>query len=346
MQNKSLTILLSIGLGLIVNTSSAQPSAAVIAYITKYKALAIAEMQRTGVPAAITLAQGIHESEAGNSELVIQSNNHFGIKCKSGWVGESVYHDDDAKGECFRKYGDPADSYKDHSDFLKTRSNYAGLFNLDPLNYKAWAYGLKKAGYATNPKYPQILIKIIETYNLQDFSLLAVGKLPIHDQAKNTNQTEEGVVYTSDNNKTDNEINLTETVAKTPVTKYPAGEFKINDTKVIFVKQSTSFLTIARKYDIPLAKLFEFNDMKQQEVAETDQLVYLQKKKKTSLNDFHIVAEGETLNNISQTEAIRMDCLLAYNNLNAEMQPAVGEKLSLRKKSSILPKLVSSGKDL
>jgi LysM repeat protein len=346
MQNKLLTILLSIGLSLIVNTSSAQPSAAVIAYISKYKAIAIEEMQRTGVPAAITLAQGIHESSAGNSDLVMQSNNHFGIKCKSDWQGESVTHDDDAKGECFRKYDDPADSYKDHSDFLKTRPNYTSLFKLDPLNYKAWAYGLKKAGYATNPKYPQILIKIIETYNLQDYSLIAVGKLPNTDIAKTENQTEEKVVYTSNNSKSDNETKPTETVSKSAITKYPGGEFKINDTKVVFVKQGTAFLTIANKYDIPLAKLFEFNDMKQQEIAEADQLVYLQKKKKASLNDYHIVAEGETLNSIAQTEAIRMDCLLAYNNLSAEMQPTVGEKLSLRKKSSILPKLVSSGKDL
>lgn len=145
-------------------------------YISEYKDLAISEMQRTGVPAAITLAQGIHESGAGNSKLASKSNNHFGIKCKSNWTGETVKHDDDAKNECFRKYPSVADSYRDHSDFLKAGSRYAFLFSLDPTNYAEWAEGLRKAGYATNPKYPQVLVKLIEDYGLQDYTLLSLGK--------------------------------------------------------------------------------------------------------------------------------------------------------------------------
>ena len=127
-------------------------------------------MIRTGVPASITLAQGIHETSAGKSALVLKSNNHFGIKCKSSWTGGKVYHDDDEAGECFRQYALPNESYRDHSDFLKNGPRYASLFNLDPHDYKGWAFGLKKAGYATNNKYPQILIKLIETYNLQSYS--------------------------------------------------------------------------------------------------------------------------------------------------------------------------------
>src|SRR5437868_12912283 len=157
------------------NLIFAQHSEIVKQYIATYKDIAMQEMQRTGVPAAITLAQGIHETGAGTSDLVISSNNHFGIKCKGDWTGETVYHDDDARGECFRKYDDPADSYKDHSDFLKARPNYSSLFKLDELDYKSWAYGLKKAGYATNPKYSQILINLIEKYDLQDYSLMALG---------------------------------------------------------------------------------------------------------------------------------------------------------------------------
>ncbi|MBS1654134.1 MAG: glucosaminidase domain-containing protein, partial [Bacteroidetes bacterium] len=145
-------------------------------YIDAYKAIAISEMQRTGVPAAIKLAQGIHETEAGTSDLVLKSNNHFGIKCKTGWSGQSVTHTDDAPNECFRKYDSPLDSYKDHSDFLRNSPRYASLFNLDPTDYKGWAYGLKKAGYATNPKYPQIIIKLIEDYNLEDYTLIALGR--------------------------------------------------------------------------------------------------------------------------------------------------------------------------
>lgn len=156
---------------------SAQRPELITAYISTYKDLAIAEMQRTGIPASITLAQGIFESTAGTSELVLASNNHFGIKCKDTWTGESVKHDDDLRQECFRKYPSAIDSYKDHSDFLRTRSHYAFLFKIDPLDYKSWAYGLKKAGYATNPRYPQALIKLIEDYHLNEYTLLALQPL-------------------------------------------------------------------------------------------------------------------------------------------------------------------------
>ena len=130
-----------------------QSAASINEYINNYKELAIKEEIRTGVPAAITLAQGILETNAGQCDLVKASNNHFGIKCKSGWTGATVFHDDDAKGECFRSYNNAEESYRDHSDFLKTRPNYTFLFNLDPTDYEGWAKGLKKAGYATNPAY-------------------------------------------------------------------------------------------------------------------------------------------------------------------------------------------------
>ena len=133
-----------------------------VQYIEMYKDIAIREMKRMGVPAAITLAQGILETESGNSVLVKKSNNHFGIKCKSNWTGGSVSHDDDASGECFRLYKTADDSYRDHSNFLRAGTRYSFLFKLDVRDYKGWAYGLKKAGYATNPAYPQILIKHIE----------------------------------------------------------------------------------------------------------------------------------------------------------------------------------------
>ena len=147
---------------LVTFTSKAQDAAIIEKYIETYREMAISEMQRTGIPASIKLAQGIHETMAGTSDLVKRSNNHFGIKCKSNWTGESVKHTDDAPNECFRKYDNPLDSYRDHSDFLKTRAHYAPLFKLDATDYEGWAYGLKKAGYATNPKYPQILIKLIK----------------------------------------------------------------------------------------------------------------------------------------------------------------------------------------
>ena len=138
-------------------------------YFVTYKDLAIEEMHNSGIPASITLAQGYLESGRGVSELATKSNNHFGIKCKKSWTGEKVYHDDDAKGECFRKYSTIEDSYRDHSEFLKTRSWYAPLFKLELTDYKGWAKGLKKAGYATNPAYPKLLISIIEQHGLDEF---------------------------------------------------------------------------------------------------------------------------------------------------------------------------------
>jgi len=137
-------------------------------YIERFKAIAIQEMNLYGIPASITLAQGLYESGSGNSELAKNANNHFGIKCNSGWTGKSYYKDDDNKNDCFRVYDSPEESFRDHSNFLK-RKNYAHLFELDKNDYQGWAYGLKAAGYATNPKYPQLLIGIIQKYNLDQY---------------------------------------------------------------------------------------------------------------------------------------------------------------------------------
>jgi len=160
----------------------AQMSANGVIYVNTYKVIAMAEMQRSGIPAAIILAQGLHETEAGTSELVKQSNNHFGIKCKDDWKGQVVYHDDDSRQECFRSYASAADSYRDHSEFLRRSNRYAFLFDMDPTDYEGWAYGLRKAGYATNIRYSQILIKLIKDYNLQQYSLIAMGKMKPEDE--------------------------------------------------------------------------------------------------------------------------------------------------------------------
>lgn len=302
--------------------SGAQGPEAVKNYIDTYKDLAIAEMQRTGVPAAITLAQGIHESSAGTSKLVQASNNHFGIKCKSNWSGESVRHDDDARGECFRKYSLAWDSYKDHSDFLKNSQRYAFLFQLDPADYKGWAYGLKKAGYATNPNYPAVLIRLVEDYNLQEYTLIALGKMPA---LSNTTVTPDVITLQEEK--------------KEVTTDYPSGQFKINDTKVIYAVKGTSFLAIAEQYDIDLSKLFEFNDMKQMEEVEKDCLIYLQRKRKTGNDEFHMVKPGESLHDIAQLQAIRLESLTEYNWLKQGEVPAPGEQLSLKKKSATMPRL-------
>lgn len=321
-------------------TLSAQQSELVKSYITQFKDLAIAEMQRTGVPAAIKLAQGINETMAGTSNLVIRSNNHFGIKCKSTWTGESVRHNDDARGECFRKYPSPQDSYLDHSDFLKANQRYAFLFDLDPTDYSAWAWGLKKAGYATNPRYAMALIKTIEDYGLQYYSFAALGKIP--DKAFELAVTE----TPADENKTVNHggdaMPVTETKPTIPVVRkpdYPIGEFKINETKVVYVPKGTPYLVIAKEYDVDLSKIFEFNDMQRAEEVDRDRLVYLQRKRKTGNSEFHTVQPGETLHDIAQQQAIRIESLIELNWLKPGEVPAIGEQLSLKKKSSGILKL-------
>ncbi len=319
--------------------SYAQKQEVVNKYISQYKDLAVSEMKRTGVPAAITLAQGIHESGAGNSKLVLESNNHFGIKCKSNWTGESVKHDDDAKGECFRKYLLADDSYKDHSDFLKNGQRYAFLFSIDPTDYQGWANGLKNAGYATNPKYPQVLIKLIQDYNLQEYTFIALGILPDKDP-------DSGIVSgeNAENEKDEKKDGVNDEPVvmeeKNKQVAYPPGEFKINETKVVFVTKETSFLSVAKQYDIDLSKIFEFNEINRTEVSDKDQLIFLQRKRKTGNNEFHIVKQGETLHDIAQQQAIRLESLRELNWLKEEEKPAIGETLSLRSKSLSMPKLV------
>jgi Muramidase (flagellum-specific) len=311
----------------------AQNSPIVKQYIETYKDIAIAEMQRTGVPASITLAQGIHETEAGQSDLVRASNNHFGIKCKGNWTGETVFHDDDARGECFRKYNDPADSYRDHSDFLRTRPNYSFLFQLDPTDYEGWARGLKKAGYATNPKYASILIKLINDYHLQDYTLIAMNKKPATDDiilAKNS--------VKANDYQEPAPIN---TVVSRVRPDYPQGIFRINETTVVFVPKGTAFLKIANDYNISLSRLFDFNDMSATDIANDDQLVFLQRKRKIGANEFHVVQQDETLYDVSQNEGIRMESLLAFNFLKQGMNPMVGERLYLKSNAPEMPRLAN-----
>ncbi|MBA2746135.1 MAG: LysM peptidoglycan-binding domain-containing protein [Flavisolibacter sp.] len=300
----------------------AQRSQIIKDYIETYREIAIQEMIRTGVPASITLAQGIHETSAGQSVLVTKSNNHFGIKCKSDWKGESVSHDDDAKGECFRKYDDPFESYKDHSDFLKYRAHYAFLFKLDPTDYEGWAYGLKKAGYATNPKYPQVLIKLIKDYNLQEYTLLAIERIKTNP---------DGVLV-------DNAANISNESAfpaKSPdivpalSATYPTGKFTINETNVIVITKGTSYLKIAQENNISISRLFDFNDMKPADLAEIDHLLFLQRKRKTGSKELHVVQPGEDLQLIAQINGLRLENLLEYNGLTATQVPAAGTKLYL-----------------
>ena len=285
-------------------------------YINTYREIAITEMKRSGIPASVTLAQGILETECGNSDLVKRSNNHFGIKCKSTWTGESVKHTDDAPNECFRKYNNPADSYKDHSDYLKTSPRYATLFELDPSDYKGWAYGLKKAGYATNPKYPQIVISNIEKYNLQqydnlteqDFDNIAISKIITAQKP-----VEQNIVV--DITAIENSIKL---------------KNKINGLKALMAPKGSSLLVIASKANIDLGKLLEYNDLSTDGLLNDEQVIYLEKKPKQGNRDFYIALQKETLYDISQNNAIQLKNLLQFNNMNENQTVQKGTKIKLR----------------
>ncbi|MET0637114.1 MAG: glucosaminidase domain-containing protein [Chitinophagaceae bacterium] len=326
------------------NRLSAQTSEVIENYIKTYKEIAISEMLRTGVPASIKLAQGIHETLAGTSSLVQKSNNHFGIKCKTNWTGPSVSHTDDAPNECFRKYEMPEESYRDHSDFLRNSTRYSSLFKLDPLDYEGWARGLKNAGYATNPRYPQIIIKLIETYHLQDYSLIALERKGSRTEEVNADMADAIVQEVPENSTEKIYPPVPDNYPLTPapaVTTYPLGEFRLNSTRVVYVAAGESMLFVAEKYNIPLAKLFEFNELEPSETLLKGQLIFLQRKRKTGEADYHVVKAGETMADIAQLEAIRLESLLELNHLKNYMQPAAGEKLYLRKKAPASPRLVN-----
>jgi len=323
----------------------AQISAAGVLYVNTYKSLAISEEQRSGIPAAIILAQGLHESQAGTSELCKASNNHFGIKCRDDWKGPVVHHDDDARQECFRSYATAADSYRDHTEFLLHGARYAFLFNLDPSDYQGWAYGLKKAGYATNIRYSQILIKLIRDYNLQQYTLIALGKMRPEDEVVlNIPGAPLGApVVVTPPAVAPAVDSAVAAVQQTGVeATYPAGEFTINKTKVIFVKAGVSLLAIADQYDIPLPRLLEFNDMQEEDVLVKGQLIFLQRKRRTGANEYHVMRDGESLYDVRQAEGIRMEDMLEMNQLAPDQRPAPGERIYLQGSAPSRPRLLTN----
>jgi len=310
------------------------------AYVITYKELAIEEMLRTGVPAAVTLAQGILETGGGQSDLAALGYNHFGIKCKPEWTGETMSHDDDAKNECFRKYSCVAESYKDHSDFLKTRPCYAFLFKLDPTDYEGWAKGLKKAGYATNPAYAQKLIKLIVENNLQDYTLLALNGENKNEEMLANVKTE--IILDEAIGAKPAAMNISD--EKTKKSLYPVNSvFSINDLKVIYADAGTSLFALANNYNVSLKKLIEYNDLTDEtDILNTAQLIYLEKKSKRGTKDIHIVEADETLRDISQKEGIQLTTILQYNGLQKGMEPARGEKIYLKYNAPSSPKLAAA----
>jgi LysM repeat protein len=275
-------------------------------YIQKFKDIAVKEMHFSGVPASITLAQGILESGDGNSPLAVYGKNHFGIKCHSGWTGKTMHLDDDEKNECFRKYNDVYDSYKDHSEFLKTRSRYAFLFELKITDYKGWAKGLKKAGYATNPKYPDLLIGLIEKHKLYEYDNYA--KVP----PRKANKT-----------KTSNVLTAT---SSSRIVKLH------NNIKYVVVSSGDNIQNIAADFHMNTWQILKYNDLNQSDIINSGEVIYLQPKKNKAKSEYHVVKDGETMRSISQLYGIKLKQLYKKNNIVLGSQPSVGTKLSLRKK--------------
>ena len=266
------------------------------AYIKQYRDLAVEEMKKYHIPASITLAQGLLESGAGQSTLARKSNNHFGIKCGSDWDGKSVRYDDDARNECFRAYKHPKQSYEDHSKFLVGRPRYASLFKLKITDYKGWAKGLKKAGYATNPRYAEQLIGIIELYDLHKYD------------------TKGGLKWMKENPN-------------------PHQPYIANGLVYIVVRSGDTWKSISKEFDVSRKKLRKYNDLFKGYQLKIGDVLYLEKKNRRAGKEYvsHTVRAGESMHSISQKYGIRLKRLYKMNKMDAEdPAPKVGFLLRLR----------------
>ena len=265
-------------------------------YIHKYRDLAVEEMKKYHIPASITLAQGLLESGAGQSVLARKSNNHFGIKCGGDWKGKSVSHDDDARGECFRAYKHPKQSYEDHSKFLVGRSRYASLFKLKITDYKGWAHGLKKAGYATDPRYAQRLIDIIELYELHKYDKKG------------------GLKWMKENPN-------------------PHQPYMANGLLYIVVRSGDTWKAISKEFDISQSKLRKYNDLYKGYALQAGDILYLEKKNRRADKEHivHVLRAGESMYSISQKYGIRLKNLYKLNRMETDSSaPKPGTILRLR----------------
>lgn len=271
-------------------------------YIKKYSDMAVDLMKEHRIPASIILAQGLLESGAGRSKLARENNNHFGIKCGSAWKGKKCYHDDDAKGECFRAYKSAKDSYEDHSRFLTKGARYAFLFTYDITDYKRWARGLKKAGYATDPSYANRLITIIEDYNLYEFDQKGKKK------SKKSSQKE----------------------PEKPVFSHQV--YLANDMAYIIARKGDTFKSIGKEFDVSWKKLIKYNDLHKGYTLTDSDIIYLCKKQKKASKEYplHIVKDGDSMHYISQIYGIRLKELYKMNRKDSDYVPEIGDRLRLR----------------
>lgn len=284
-------------------------------YVEQWKGVAIEQMMMHDIPASITLAQGILESGSGNSDLAVKGNNHFGIKCHN-WQGKKMYKDDDSKNECFRVYKTAEESYMDHSEFLKNGKRYAFLFDYKSTDYKSWAKGLRQAGYATNPKYPDLLIGIIEDLNLSQydsFSKVETRKQPSIVVENKTEKKEVNSVVRSNTHQ----VNI-----------------HANGVKYVVAKKGDTFYTIATEFGLKLSQLYRYNDFdKHKDILVPGDVIYIRPKKRANIfkKEEIVVEKAISLNELSQSYALNKKSLMRLNDItDDETIIASGRKVTLR----------------
>lgn len=301
-------------------------------YVNRYHSIAVAHMERYGIPASITLAQGILESDCGNSELSRSSNNHFGIKCKSDWTGERVYHDDDAKGECFRAYPTVEASYEDHAEFLDRQPRYDSLFNYSSTDYRSWARGLKAAGYATAPDYALRLVRIIENNRLYLFD--REGGEALYDAAAGGGESR-----FSEQSSVD-EIALAasgvdpDNYRVTINARNGYNVYRTNGVCYVLAKEWDTFENIGRQFRVSARNLRKFNDVGGDAQPLTGEVVYIERKKNRWEGNarLHTAVEGETLYSVAQSYAIRVRALRKLNRLkSADAEFSAGETVKIKR---------------
>ena len=323
-------------------------------YIDKYKEIAMKEMVKYKIPASITLAQGILESGNGKSKLATKGNNHFGIKCHSDWRGKTMRMDDDAPQECFRVYKTAEESYRDHSKFLRNSQRYASLFDLKITDYKAWAKGLKKAGYATLPTYAPVLINLIETYDLQKYDEMVVKGKFKPSKHKDKNEEEQAVVApvvapaatpaptptkppkAKKIKKKNNEVVETPVLYECKITEMTGGRHYVRENcgvEFILTKQGDELKKLADELKMSQSQLRKYNNLdKDKTTFDEGEVLYIQPKRRRAADGYrvHVIQEGETLKKVSQLYAVRLDRLYKMNGLDENSVLQIGQEIRLR----------------
>lgn len=302
-------------------------------YVDRYKAIAVAHMERYGIPASITMAQGILESDCGNSLLSMKSNNHFGIKCKRDWTGKKVYHDDDAKGECFRSYPSVEASYRDHAEFLDSQPRYDSLFAYSSSDYRSWARGLKAAGYATAPDYAQRLVRIIEETKLYLLDRPDGIRLWA-SRASGATDPEEWFSSQSSVAGTDYAAAIDPDNYRVTINAHEGyNVYATNGVHYVLAKENDTFENIGRKFRLSARNLRKFNDLKDKKAQPmTGETVYIERKKKRWEGNarHHVSRTGETAYAVGQSYAIRTRSIEKMNRLKPGAAIEQGRQIRIK----------------